>query len=584
MSTSTPIGTPIGSTTAPSVGTSNGTESGTLAMPTVVLPIADDGRRTLRRRVGPFGLTAFSLGSVIGAMWLVAGPLATRIAGAASLVSWAVAAFMLVFIALAYGELSATYPVSGGTARYSFLCFGPLAGFAAGWASWLQAVTIGPIETEIALTYLEPQWSGLVNSSGQLTEKGVGVAIAFMVFFTLLNLAGVRFLTGLNHVTVYWKIAVPLITVGALAATSFHTSNFYSAGGFAPFGAEGILKAIPLGGVVLALFGFEQAVQIGGEAREPREHLPTAIISSLLIAAVVYLLLQAAYIGALDPSRLTSAAGWLSPLSGTPGAYGAYAELATALGVGWVATLIYIDAVISPAGKATLYVTSTSRITYSMTRSGTLPRPFQRLDNRGTPWFSVALAAMVGIVIFLPFSGWSRLIDFLAGATAFMYAFAPVSLAALRRSDPDRYRPFKVPAADVLAPVAFVFANLIIYWTGWPTVWRISVGIAIGVVLYLVAHLLTASAHRRPLKLRSAAWVLPWLIGIMVLDALGPAYVSSVHRIIPFWWDLGIVAVFSLLVFYLSQWLALPSRSVAANIADGDVPTSEEDIDFGVGA
>ena len=228
--------------------------------------------------------------------------------------SWAVAAFMLVFIGLVYAELAATYPVSGGTARYSFVCFGPLAGFAAGWTSWLQAVTIGPIETEIAITYLEPQWSGLVNSSGRLTEKGVGVAIAFMVFFTLINLAGIRFLAAVNHLAVYWKVAVPLIVVGALAATSFHTSNFYSAGGFSPFGAQGILKAIPLGGVVLALFGFEQAVQVGGEARGPREHLPGAVIWSLLIAAIVYLLLQAAYIGALDPHNLTNAASWLNPI------------------------------------------------------------------------------------------------------------------------------------------------------------------------------------------------------------------------------------------------------------------------------
>jgi amino acid transporter len=79
---------------------------------------------------------------------------------------------MLLFIGLVYAELAATYPASGGTARYSFVCFGPLAGLAAGWTSWLQAVAIGPIETEIAITYLEPQWSGLVNGAGQLTEKG----------------------------------------------------------------------------------------------------------------------------------------------------------------------------------------------------------------------------------------------------------------------------------------------------------------------------------------------------------------------------------------------------------------------------
>ena len=196
---------------------------------------------------------------------------------------------------------------------------------------------------------------------------------------------------------------------------------------------------------------------------------------------------------------------------------------------------------------------------------------------------SIALATMVGVLVFLPFSGWSRLIDFLAAATAFMYAFAPVSLAALRRSDPDRYRPFKVPAAGVFAPVAFVFANLIIYWTGWPTVWRIAAGIGIGGVLFIAVHLVTPSAHRKPLKLRPAAWVLVWLIGIMALDALGPAYVAGVRHVIPFWWDMGAVAVFSLAVFFLSQLLALPWNPVEDNVAEADMCTSEEDVDFGVG-
>ena len=190
---------------------------------------------------------------------------------------------------------------------------------------------------------------------------------------------------------------------------------------------------------------------------------------------------------------------------------------------------------------------------------------------------------MVGVLIFLPFSGWSRLIDFLAAATAFMYAFAPVSLAALRRSDPDRYRPFKLPAAGVLAPVAFVFANLIIYWTGWPTVWRIAVGIAAGCVLFLVARLTSPSARRRPLKLlvRSlGAAMADWLDGAR---RAGAGYVAGVRHVIPFWWDMGAVAVFSLAIFFLSQVLALPWTAVEVTVAEADMRTSEEDVDFGVG-
>lgn len=541
------------------------------------------GSRQLKRQVGLLGLTAVSLGSVIGSGWLLGTLGAAGYAGPASLVSWVLAAFMLVFIALMYAELGATYPVSGGTARYSLLCFGPLGGFAAGWMSWLQAVTLAPIETEAAIRYLEPKWHGVVNTRTLLlTGKGLGFAILFIVFFTLVNLAGIRWMAGLNRFAVYWKALIPVVTIAAIAMTTFHPANFHAGGGFSPFGVQGIFKALP-GGVVFALLGFEQAAQLGGEARDPQRDLPRAIIASMLLGVLLYLCLEVVLIGAFNPANLAFPSSWHHPLGGI-GSYGPYAQMATALGLGWLAVLLYIDAVVSPAGTGMLYVATTSRITYSMGKAGSLPATFDRIDRRSVPWFSVILASAFGVLVFLPFGGWNKLVVFISSATAFMYAFAPVSLAALRRSDPDRYRPYRVPAAQVLAPVAFVFANLIVYWGGWPAVWRISVGVAIGVALLGLTRATTPAAKRQPLNLKPAAWVVPWIGGIMVLDAIGPRYVSSYRQVVPFWWDLGAVALWSLLVFYLAQWLALPRREVAANIDAAQMATTEEEIELGVGA
>ena len=544
---------------------------------------AGGGSRRLKRQLGLFGLTAISLGSVLGSGWLIATLSATRLAGPASVLSWLLAGAMLVFIALMYAELGATYPVSGGTARYSFLCFGPIGGFAAGWMSWLQAVALAPLETEIAIQYLNPKWPGIYDArTGLLTGKGVGFAILFIVFFTLVNLAGTRWMAGFNQISVYWKVLVPLTAVVALVVTTFHPSNFHVAGGYAPFGFRGIFKAVP-GGVVFALLGFEQAAQLGGEARDPQRDLPRAIVGSLVIGLVIYLCLQVALIGVLNPGALTSAASWANPV-GLLGSYGPYAQAASALGLGWLAVLIYIDAVVSPAARGMLYIATTSRITYSMGKASTLPKVFDRLDRRGLPWFSILLATAFGAVVLLPFRGWTSLIEFISGATAFMYAFAPVSLAALRRSDADRLRPFKVPVAEVLAPLAFVFANLIVYWAGWPTVWRIEVGFAIGLAVLGLTYLTTHRPERPPLQVRSAIWVAPWLVGLLVLDGIGPAYVDSVRHVIPFWWDLGAVALFSVAIFYLAQLLALPAAGVAHNAAAAGMDTLEDDIDVGVGS
>ena len=76
---------------------------------------------------------------------------------------------IIVLLALVHSELGAAYPLAGGTARWPRLAFGSLCGFTAGWMGWLQAVTIGPIEVEATLSYLDQKWHGLINNTGALT-------------------------------------------------------------------------------------------------------------------------------------------------------------------------------------------------------------------------------------------------------------------------------------------------------------------------------------------------------------------------------------------------------------------------------
>src|ERR1700749_1922250 len=92
----------------------------------------------LQRTVGFWGLMFVSLGSIIGSGWLLSALTASEVAGPAAILSWALAAIMLTVLALVYAELGATYPVAGGTGRFPYFSHGPLAGFVAGWASWLQ--------------------------------------------------------------------------------------------------------------------------------------------------------------------------------------------------------------------------------------------------------------------------------------------------------------------------------------------------------------------------------------------------------------------------------------------------------------
>src|SRR3954451_13897273 len=108
----------------------------------------------LQRSVGFYGLMFVSLGSIIGSGWLLGALNAAEVAGPASIISWVLAAAMLTALALVYAELGATYPVAGGSGRFPYFSHGPVAGFVAGWSSWLQAVAIAPIEILAAITYV----------------------------------------------------------------------------------------------------------------------------------------------------------------------------------------------------------------------------------------------------------------------------------------------------------------------------------------------------------------------------------------------------------------------------------------------
>ncbi|MFI9271417.1 APC family permease [Kitasatospora sp. NPDC052896] len=514
----------------------------------------------LNRAVGFWGLLFVSLGSIIGSGWLLGALTAATVAGPASLISWILAAAILAVLALVHAELGAAYPVAGGTARFPFFVFGPLAGFAAGWMGWVQAVTIAPIEVEATLSYTSHiGWVRdnvtILHPDGTLTGLGILIASGFMLLFTIINMAGVKLLADTNSITVIWKTLVPLLTVVVLMTLTFHSGNFTGGGGFAPYGAHGVFAALPAG-VVFALQGFEQAIQMAGEARNPQRDLSRAVIAAMAIGAVVYLLLEVAFIGAIAPANI--AHGWANPVG--KGDFGPYATLATAAGAGWLATVLYLDAVISPAGTGLIYVATASRISYAMGHEGAIPKATARIDRRGIPITSVLISFVVGEISFLPFPSWQSLVGLVTSATALMYAFAPPALHALRLRDGDRPRPYRLPAWKVLSPLAFVAADLIIYWSGYQADWKLGLSLVFGLLLFGGTRLAQPEAERRNLQWRASAWVWPWLGGLVVLGELGRYGGAST---IPEWWDLVVVIIFSLVVYYVAVRMAMAGPAVA---------------------
>jgi amino acid transporter len=533
-----------------------------------VLPYVS--RPGLRREIGFIGLLWASGGSIIGSGWLFGAQGALATAGPAAIISWGVGGLAIMLLALVHAELGAMYPVAGGTARFPHYAFGGVAGASFGWFSWLQAVTVAPIEVMAVIQYAQHYsfadgWMKLSHGQHVLTATGIVAAIVLMAVFTTINFLGVRRLANTNSAATWWKVGVPVLAIVALAATHFHLSNFTAANGFNPDGAHGILAAVSTSGIIFALLGFEQADQLAGESSNPKRDIPRAVIGAITIGVVIYLLLQIVFLAALPAAQIQGT--WAS--SGYTTFSGPFAQLSSLLGLGWLATILYIDAVVSPGGTGLIYTTATSRVSYGLSRNGYVPAVYERTDRRGIPWVGLATAFVVGCVCFLPFPSWKSLVGLITSASVLMYAGAPLALGAFRRRLPSADRPFRLPAAAVLAPLAFIVANLLILWSGWTTDYKLGIAILIGYVILAANRVLKLNPTSPQLNLESGRWLPIYLVGmgaIVYLSDFGPL----AHPWFPLWWDMLAVAAFSLAIYAWALRVALPVQKMEQMI--GGVP------------
>lgn len=538
----------------------------------------------MRRDIGVIGLLFASVGSIIGSGWLFGALTAAQLAGPAAIISWVIGAVMIMLIGLVFAELGTMFPVSGGVVRFPHLSHGSFASYTTGWILWVAVATTAPIEVEGALQYATKYapFTAEHKHNGEtvhtLTGLGYVVAVASMAFFVVVNYYGIRWFARVNNVAVWWKLGVIVLAIVAFLVTSFHAANFNDHG-FATNGMQGIFTAIASGGIIFSYLGFRQGIELAGETNNPKRNIPIAVIGSVLITAVLYILLQVAFIGAVRPSDLASSHGWAA-LDFTD-AFGPLAAISTIIGLGWLAKILYIDAIISPADTGLIYTTVTSRVSYAMGRNGNAPQSLAKTTNRGVPFVSLLVTFFVGLIVFLPFPSWQQLVGFVTSATVLSFGAGTLTIAALRREQPDRPRPFRVPGGDVIPFLAFYSSNLIVYWAGWEVNWKLFATVALGFVLFFVFHAVRRD-HTPPMDLLAGAtWVVPWLAGLCLISFLGDypekGKDAGNTATIGFGWGFAVILVLSALVYFVALRFRLPSHRVEAHIADTEAEAETEE-------
>ncbi len=508
------------------------------------MDVAESDKK-LRKELSFIQLLFLSLGGIIGSGWLFGVLFGASVAGPASVLSWIIGGIMVIFIALVYAEVSGAIPKSGGIVRYPHYTHGGYTGFILGWAYLLSAITVPAIEAIAAISYLSSfpafasfsySQANIYGSGGAITllsAQGVVLAILLMVGFFFLNFYGIKFFGKWNEYFVWWKLIIPTATF-VLLFTIFTPSNFTIQGFYgSSSGFSNVLLAIPTAGIVFSYLGFRQALEFGGEAKNPQKDIPRALIFSVIIGMVLYVFLQLAFIGAINLKTGGVSGNVWSGLTSSEYSSGPFYDVfskATVAGFGAWATLLLVDSVVSPSGTGWIYMGTSTRVLYGLSTDGYLPSRIHKIQEKtGIPILALILSVVIGSIFIAPFPSWYLLVGFISSATVFTYIMGGVALRHFRKTVKELHRPFVLPLSSIIAPLGFISAALIVYWSGYFLEVILVFAILAGLPIYLMSYatkqlkIKTNIAYILSLSFWIVEAVLFYLIFILVLN---PAFLN----------------------------------------------------------
>ena len=380
-------------------------------------------RKELRRKIGLFSVTASGVGMILGAgIYALIGN-AAGVTGNTVWISFLLGAFISSFTGLSYAELSSMIPKAAAEVSYVKEIFkGDLAPFLTGWIIiFTEIVTI----STVALGF-GGYFKGLF---------GIPIVAAAAILIALLSLINFIGIEESSKVTIVFTIieASGLLMIVILGIPYFGNVNYFESSQ----GIQGILKASTL--IFFAYLGFEDIVNLAEETKDPERNIPKALILSVIVTALVYVLVAVAVVSIVNWQELGE--------SCCPLAFAA----SKSLGQNAFLTMSVI-ALFATANTILVLLIVSSRMVYGMARDGFLPHSLSKLSRRGTPW--IAILAVMILPCFVILIGNIRLVAEITNLGTFII-FATVNLSViwLRYGKPDWKRPFKTPITIAKMPL-----------------------------------------------------------------------------------------------------------------------------------
>jgi basic amino acid/polyamine antiporter, APA family len=429
----------------------------------------------LKKDVGALDVLVLGVGVIIGTgVFVLTGVAAATEAGPGIVLSFVLAAVVCAFAALCYAELAAMVPVAGSAYTFSYVTLGEFIAFVIGWDLVLE-FTVGASAVAIG-------WAGYLNATldqifgftlptAITAPPGDGgvvniFGILLVAALALLLIRGIRMTAKVNAIFVAITIGVLLlvVAVGGLEASSANWTPFL------PFGWDGIVGGAAL--VFFAFIGFDIVATTAEECRKPQRDMPIGILGSLAITTLLYVAVAAVITGMVTYKALNSEA----PL----------ADAFEEVGRPWAAALVYAGALVALTNTALILMLGQSRVAFAMARDRLLPKGLGETNaEHGTP-HRITLLTAVFVAILAGLTPIDVVAELVNIGTLFAFALVAAGVLLLRRTDPDRERPFRTPFVPVVPIVAIGLAAWLVTSLE-PVTWlRFGGWMLLGLVVYAV--------------------------------------------------------------------------------------------------
>lgn len=435
--------------------------------------ILDSNRNnTSERSLGAFDVTLMSIGATIGTgVMVLTGVVAARDAGPAVILSFIGSAIACILVALCYAEFASSIPTSGSAYAYIYASLGEVVAHLVGWSLFLGYT--------VCTATVAGGWSAYFNSL--LRESGIHLpsmlvnipsqgglinipAVLVVLFITFILSRGTKESKKVNNIMVIVKLGVIILFV-AVGAFYIKPQNWHP---FMPFGTKGVFAGAA--SVFLAYAGFDAVSTSAEEVKNPQRNLPIGIIASMIGCTIIYIIVCLVLTGIAPYTKLNVGDAMAYALS--------------SVGQGWAASVLSIGAVIGILAVVLAYVYGSSRILFSMSRDGLIPKAYSKVNKKTnvpvlSTWVVGCLASLLAGVIDL-----KQLADLANMAFLGTFALVSLSVIVLRKTHPKLERGFKVPLVPLIPLIAIACCAFLMFSLSKTTWLYFGIWSVMGVIVY----------------------------------------------------------------------------------------------------